>query len=177
MASRRPGRRRGNNSPAAHRRAALDRPAAAHIRDAAKGRPDHRGLYQLYPRAAFYALQEAYLLDPYAPDTDLEKIRAHFGAISATEAELKAIDKDPRRRYQTAGEFADDLERFIEGEPIKARRVSLPERFARWSKRNKAAAACLCLISGSCTEKTTETIVVEPPPTYGPAGLTLEITN
>ena len=40
----------------------------------------------------------------------------------------KAIDKDARRRYASAGEFAEDLQRFIEDEPIKARRVSQTER-------------------------------------------------
>ncbi|HMB69185.1 MAG TPA: glycoside hydrolase family 2 TIM barrel-domain containing protein, partial [bacterium] len=56
----------------------------------AKGRPDHRGLYQLYPRAAWYALRDAYRLDPYAPATDLGAIRDHFGAISAAGTELLA---------------------------------------------------------------------------------------
>ena len=33
---------------------------------------------------------------------------------------LKAIEKDPKRRYATAGELGEDLQRFIEGEPIRA---------------------------------------------------------
>ena len=36
---------------------------------------------------------------------------------------MKAIDKDPKRRYQSADEMADDLQRFVNDEPIKARRV------------------------------------------------------
>lgn len=56
----------------------------------AKGFPDHNGLYELYPRAAYYALQEAYELDPYAADTDLETIRTHFAAIAPTTAYLSA---------------------------------------------------------------------------------------
>jgi beta-galactosidase len=55
----------------------------------AKGRSDSRGIYNLYPRAAYYALQEAYLLDPYAPETDLNRIKAHFGSIAVSAAELK----------------------------------------------------------------------------------------
>ncbi len=47
----------------------------------AKGFPDSRGLYEVYPRAAYYALRTAYQLDPYAADTDLAKIRVHFGNI------------------------------------------------------------------------------------------------
>jgi hypothetical protein len=56
----------------------------------AKGQPDARGLYDLYPRAAYYALREAYLLDPYAPSTDLAAIRAHFGGIDANAMALNA---------------------------------------------------------------------------------------
>ena len=49
---------------------------------------------------------------------------------------LKAADKDPRRRYQSADDLADDLRRFIHDEPIQARRTSIPERTIRWSRRN-----------------------------------------
>ena len=47
----------------------------------AKGQPDHRGLYDVYPRAAYYALREAFRLDPYGKGTDIDAIRAHFGQI------------------------------------------------------------------------------------------------
>lgn len=47
----------------------------------AKGKSDERGFYQVYPRTAYYTLQEAFRLDPYAPGTDLAKIREHFGRI------------------------------------------------------------------------------------------------
>jgi hypothetical protein len=56
----------------------------------AKGPSDHRGLYEVYPRAAYYALRRAFHLDPYAPETDLETIRDHFGAIMPAVAELEA---------------------------------------------------------------------------------------
>ncbi|TWT43000.1 Serine/threonine-protein kinase PknB [Thalassoglobus neptunius] len=49
---------------------------------------------------------------------------------------LKAIDKSPERRYQTAEEFADDLQRFMDGVPIQARPISLIERTSRWIRRN-----------------------------------------
>jgi hypothetical protein len=48
----------------------------------AKGPPDARGLFDVYPRAAYYALQEAFRLPPYAPGTDLAAVRAHFAAIA-----------------------------------------------------------------------------------------------
>ena len=47
----------------------------------AKGPPDSRGLFDLYPRAAYYALREAFRLRPYDPGTDLAAIAASFGAI------------------------------------------------------------------------------------------------
>ena len=37
----------------------------------AKGLPDPRGGFELYPRAAYYALRDAYVLDPYGAATDL----------------------------------------------------------------------------------------------------------
>ena len=45
---------------------------------------------------------------------------------------LKVIDKDPRRRYQSADELGADLQRFLAGEPVQARRIGLPERWVRW---------------------------------------------
>ncbi|MCG8651463.1 MAG: serine/threonine protein kinase, partial [Pirellulales bacterium] len=54
---------------------------------------------------------------------------------------MKAIDKDPRSRYRSAAELGDDLYRFINDQPIKARRHSLPEQFVRWSRKNKGLAA------------------------------------
>jgi hypothetical protein len=56
----------------------------------AKGYPDHRGLYEIYPRAAYYALRDAFQLDPYAPTTNLETIRAHFGRIEPMSGVLEA---------------------------------------------------------------------------------------
>jgi thiol-disulfide isomerase/thioredoxin/tRNA A-37 threonylcarbamoyl transferase component Bud32/tetratricopeptide (TPR) repeat protein len=56
---------------------------------------------------------------------------------------LKALAKTPSRRYATACALAEDLRRFLAGEPIKARPVRMWERGLRWAKRRPAAAA-LC---------------------------------
>ncbi len=56
----------------------------------AKGFPDSYGLYDLYPRAAYYALKKAYRLEPYGPGTTLETIRKHFETITPMESVLDA---------------------------------------------------------------------------------------
>jgi serine/threonine-protein kinase len=56
---------------------------------------------------------------------------------------LKAIDKDPRRRYPTAEALGEDLRRFLADEPIQARPVGALERGWRWCRRNPALAAAL----------------------------------
>lgn len=56
----------------------------------AKGPSDFRGHFQLFPRAAYYALQRVYQLPAYGPGTDAAAIRAHFAAISPSEMELRA---------------------------------------------------------------------------------------
>ncbi len=67
-------------------------------------------------------------LDPRVP-RDLETIV------------LKAIDKDPGRRYPSADEMADDLRRFLADVPVRARRSGLPERLWRWARRNRVVAS------------------------------------
>ncbi len=76
-------------------------------------------------------------LDPLIP-LDLETIV------------LKAIAKNPADRYSTADELARELGRFVEGRPILSRRVSLPERVWRWSRRNRMTAS-LILLAASLT--------------------------
>lgn len=49
---------------------------------------------------------------------------------------LKALEKEPSRRYATAGEMGHDLQRYLRGEPIAARRVGRIERGLRWARRN-----------------------------------------
>lgn len=56
----------------------------------AKGYPDDRFLYDVYPRAAYYAMQQAFELDPYANGTDIPRIERHFGAIDPFVSALKA---------------------------------------------------------------------------------------
>jgi serine/threonine protein kinase len=50
---------------------------------------------------------------------------------------LKAIAKNPRERYGTAQELADDLGRFLDDQTVKAKRPTLLQRTNKWSRRNK----------------------------------------
>jgi serine/threonine protein kinase/WD40 repeat protein len=60
---------------------------------------------------------------------------------------LKAIEKEPARRYQTAEDLANDLRRLLEDRPILARRSSSRERLWRWCRRNPVVAVLVTLVA------------------------------
>src|SRR5260370_29267691 len=58
---------------------------------------------------------------------------------------LKAMEKDPDRRYQTAGAMAEDLRRYVNRFAISARRAGPAERMRKWIKRHPGLAAGVAL--------------------------------
>src|SRR5262249_36251756 len=49
---------------------------------------------------------------------------------------LKALSKSPADRYGTAAEFAADVQRYLDDQPIRARRPSLVDQARKWSRRH-----------------------------------------
>lgn len=62
---------------------------------------------------------------------------------------LKCLEKSPIKRYATAADLAEELTRFLEGQPIHARPISRVERGWRWCLRNRAVAVLVFLIVAS----------------------------
>jgi tetratricopeptide (TPR) repeat protein len=58
---------------------------------------------------------------------------------------LKCLEKDPKKRYPSAEELADDLRRFLEGRPLWARPAGIWERTVKWARRQPAKAALVAL--------------------------------
>ena len=67
----------------------------------------------------------------------------------------KALERDLDRRFQTAGDFADELQRWQRGEPITIRRITAFERLSRWAKRNQMVATLLAALFVVLTVGTT----------------------
>ncbi len=87
---------------------------------------------------------------PAAPSSHRHGIARDIDAIV-----LKCLEKDPARRYPTAGELADDIDRWLSDIPIRARRTSPVRRARQWCRRHRAASvviiAAIILIVGGAT--------------------------
>ncbi len=74
---------------------------------------------------------------------------------------LRCLEREPSRRYSGADSLAEDLRRFLAGEPILARPVSGPERFVRWCRRRPALAAVWLLVAALATGSTVAAVVIQ----------------
>jgi serine/threonine protein kinase len=123
-------------------------------------------------RADIYALgvtlYELVTLQPAVPGSDRQEVlrriereeprrpRLLNGALSPELSTIirKAMAKEPAERYATAQELADDLKRFLEDKPIRARRPPFSQVLAKWARRHRGivvtatAATVLGLILG-----------------------------
>lgn len=104
--------------------------------DALAGRPPFKGATPMS------TLEQVATQEPPPPS----RLQRHIPRDLETIC-LKCLEKEPARRYPSALELAEDLHRFREGRPIRARRASLWEVGWKWARRRPVAAALLASLA------------------------------
>ena len=101
-----------------------------------QGTPNSAGQPAVTAEEPQAAIQEIAFRDPKPPRRLNPSLPADLETIL-----LKAMEKDPTHRYASARDMADDLRRFLEDEPVVARRPSLARHVERWVRRHRAVVA------------------------------------
>jgi serine/threonine protein kinase len=86
-------------------------------------------------------LRQVTEMDPIPPARWIPSIPPDLQTIC-----LKCLQKEPRKRYRSASQLADDLHRFLADRPISARRTSSIERIWRWTRRNPVIASLIGMV-------------------------------
>ena len=103
------------------------------------GRPPFKGV------SAMDTVKQVIEVEPVAPSRVQYRVPPDLETIC-----LKCLQKEVRKRYATAKDMADDLNRYLNGEPIKARRTPPIERAIKWTKRHPTVAlASACAIAAA----------------------------
>jgi len=102
--------------------------------DLLTGRPPFQG------QTLMDTLQQVQTVEPVSPIRLQTKVPRDLDIIC-----MKSLQKEPHKRYATAGDLADDLRRFLAGEPIRARPTPWWERTIKWTRRHPTAATLMAV--------------------------------
>ncbi|MEO0325939.1 MAG: hypothetical protein AAF447_23515 [Myxococcota bacterium] len=95
----------------------------------AKGQTNNQGFFRLYCRTSYYALRDGWALDPYSPNTDMSRIRTHFGNVRPRSLEANYAAQSAAREIESMRMIRTaflrmDLETYVTG----GRNLNVPER-------------------------------------------------
>ena len=100
------------------------------------GRPPFRG------ESSQETIRQVIFDEPIPPS----RLRPHLPRDVETIC-LKCLEREPRRRYQSAEDLADELRRFLDGQPIQARPVGPMGRLWRWGRRDPKTAGLTAAVA------------------------------
>src|SRR5262249_50948477 len=113
-------------------------------------------LFDLFTERPPFLGEHALAVIQQASDEPAPKLRSLAPALDRDLETIcaRCLEREPQARYRSANDLAVDMDRWLEGRPIIARRVTPPVRLWRWSKRNPklaiaTAVAVCCAIAAA----------------------------